>query len=236
MRDPDQRLIAARALLSNPTPDALPILEAALTREEEPRVLAMLELASAALKTQTGPIEARLEAVAALSGSMNPDVWQILGQLVGKGGDGADEIDTAVANAATSLETIETKKQFCPAETIFFGVSLGPSYWRRLGWPYLWSDGCNQHGPWRNADDRGLYTVVQQLMPGGIEYSLFVAIPVAFVVTGLIGILIERSVIRVLYGRPLETLLATFGISLSCSNWCEPSSPLSTSRSSHQTG
>ncbi len=217
--DPDQRVIAARALLSNPTPDALPILKAALTREEEPRVLAMLELASAALKTQTGPVEARLEAVAALSGSMNPDVWQILGQLVGKGGDGADEIDTAVANAATeALETIETKKQFYSLlETIFFGVSLGAVLLLAavgLAITFGVMGVINMaHGEMLMI---GAYTtfVVQQLMPGGIEYSLFVAIPVAFVVTGLIGILIERSVIRVLYGRPLETLLATFGISL----------------------
>ena len=62
----------------------------------------------------------------------------------------------------------------------------------------------------------GAYTtfVVQQLMPDAIEYSLFVAVPAAFIVTGLVGIAIERSIIRLLYGRPLETLLATFGISL----------------------
>ncbi|HSG02186.1 MAG TPA: urea ABC transporter permease subunit UrtB [Marinobacterium sp.] len=62
----------------------------------------------------------------------------------------------------------------------------------------------------------GAYTtyVVQLLMPDHIEYSLFVAIPAAFVISGLVGIAIERGVIRFLYGRPLETLLATFGISL----------------------
>ena len=56
--------------------------------------------------------------------------------------------------------------------------------------------------------------VVQQVMPDSIEYSLFVAIPTAFIITGLVGIGIERGVIRFLYGRPLETLLATFGLSL----------------------
>ena len=62
----------------------------------------------------------------------------------------------------------------------------------------------------------GAYTtyVVQLLMPNHIDYSLFVAIPAAFVVSGLFGIAIERGVIRFLYGRPLETLLATFGVSL----------------------
>ena len=62
----------------------------------------------------------------------------------------------------------------------------------------------------------GAYTtyVVQLMMPNAIEYSLWVAIPLAFLVSGLVGVLIERGVIRHLHGRPLETLLATFGISL----------------------
>jgi urea transport system permease protein len=62
----------------------------------------------------------------------------------------------------------------------------------------------------------GAYTtyVVQLMLPNHLEYSLLVSVPLAFVVSGLVGIGIERGVIRFLYGRPLETLLATFGISL----------------------
>jgi len=62
----------------------------------------------------------------------------------------------------------------------------------------------------------GAYTtyVIQLLMPDQIGLSLFVAIPAAFLVSALVGIAIERGVIRFLYGRPLETLLATFGVSL----------------------
>jgi len=62
----------------------------------------------------------------------------------------------------------------------------------------------------------GAYTtyVVQMLMPEFINYSLWVAIPAAFAVSGLVGMFIQRFVIRYLNGRPLETLLATFGISL----------------------
>jgi urea transport system permease protein len=66
----------------------------------------------------------------------------------------------------------------------------------------------------------GAYTtfVVQEVIrahaPELFEASLFIAVPLAFVVTALVGILIERTVIRFLYGRPLETLLATFGLSL----------------------
>ena len=62
----------------------------------------------------------------------------------------------------------------------------------------------------------GAYTtyVVQTLMPNHIGWSIAVAIPAAFLVSGLTGVLIERTIIRFLYGRPLETLLATFGVSL----------------------
>jgi urea transport system permease protein len=62
----------------------------------------------------------------------------------------------------------------------------------------------------------GAYTtfVIQQLLPEAIGMSILVAIPAAFLISGLVGIGIERGVIRFLYGRPLETLLATFGISL----------------------
>jgi urea transport system permease protein len=62
----------------------------------------------------------------------------------------------------------------------------------------------------------GAYTtyVVQTAMPNHIGASIFVAIPAAFVVSGVVGIAIERTIIRFLYGRPLETLLATFGVSL----------------------
>ena len=66
----------------------------------------------------------------------------------------------------------------------------------------------------------GAYTtfVVQEVIrtsaPWLFDYSLFIAIPLAFLVAGAMGVAIERGVIRFLYGRPLETLLATWGISL----------------------
>jgi urea transport system permease protein len=55
---------------------------------------------------------------------------------------------------------------------------------------------------------------VQLLMPGHMEASILVAVPAAFLVAGLAGVVLERTIIRFLYGRPLETLLATFGVSL----------------------
>ena len=62
----------------------------------------------------------------------------------------------------------------------------------------------------------GAYTTyaVQMAMPGHIGLSILAAIPMAFVVAGLVGVAMERTIIQHLYGRPLETLLATFGVSL----------------------
>jgi urea transport system permease protein len=50
--------------------------------------------------------------------------------------------------------------------------------------------------------------------PALFDWSLAIAIPLAFVVAGAVGVAIERGIIRFLYGRPLETLLATWGLSL----------------------
>jgi urea transport system permease protein len=62
----------------------------------------------------------------------------------------------------------------------------------------------------------GAYTtyVVQLAMPDRLDVSVLVAVPAAFLVAGAAGVLLETTVIRRLYGRPLETLLATFGVSL----------------------
>jgi urea transport system permease protein len=56
--------------------------------------------------------------------------------------------------------------------------------------------------------------VIRQNYPGMFDYSLAIALPLAFLIAGFIGVLIERGIIRFLYGRPLETLLATWGLSL----------------------
>ena len=84
---------------------------------------------------------------------------------------------------------------------------------------HLRPDGRHQHGPRRDADARRLHhlrraDLFQRHAPAALDCYLLAAIPAAFVVCALVGMLLERSVIRFLYGRPLETLLATWGISL----------------------
>jgi len=113
---------------------------------------------------------------------------------------------------------IEAKLQlYSLAETTFFGLSLGSVLLLAaigLAITFGVMGVINMaHG---ELIMLGAYTtyLVQTAMPNHLEWSVLVAIPAAFVVSGLFGVAIERGVIRFLYGRPLETLLATFGISL----------------------
>ncbi|MEM8593476.1 MAG: urea ABC transporter permease subunit UrtB [Pseudomonadota bacterium] len=120
--------------------------------------------------------------------------------------------------AQSAIKRIEGKKKRNKLfENIFFGLSLGSVLLLAsigLAITFGVMGVINMaHGEMIML---GAYTtyVVQQIMPNALQYSLWVSIPAAFIVTALVGMLIERLVIRHLYGRPLETLLATFGISL----------------------
>ncbi len=217
--DADTRLAAAKAMLAAPSSDAVAVLEHALAAESEPDIRETMEIAKAAIQAQSGPLADRLAAIAVMDGSMNPDVWQVFGRLIEADNESASEDDKQVAAAArAALEGIEDQKRlYSLLETLFFGLSLGAVLLLAavgLAITFGVMGVINMaHGEMLML---GAYTtfVVQQLMPNAIEYSLFVAIPAAFLVTAAVGVLLERSVIRVLYGRPLETLLATFGVSL----------------------
>ena len=120
--------------------------------------------------------------------------------------------------AHTSVIQIEESKSFYSfVETAFFGLSQGSVLLLAaigLAITFGVMKVINMaHGELIMIGAYTTYTI-QQLMPNLIEYSIIIAIPAAFIVSGIVGILIERLVIRHLYGRPLETLLATFGVSL----------------------
>jgi urea transport system permease protein len=132
----------------------------------------------------------------------------------------ADQIDdpkVAIA-AQKALHGIEGKANFySKLDTIFFGLSLGSVLLLAsigLAITFGVMGVINMaHGEMIML---GAYTtyVVQLLFPNHIDISIWIAIPAAFLVSGFVGVIIERGVIRHLHGRPLETLLATFGISL----------------------
>ncbi len=176
-------------------------------------------LALATLNDGSDP-KALLKAIATLRGSLNTDVRNRLQDLLEQSPDGTyAEPDAQVrAAAAAAVATINRWRSFYSViETSLFGLSQG-SVLVLIAIGLAITFGVMgvinmAHGELMML---GAYTtyVVQLAMPRHIESSILVAIPASFVVAGLAGVLIERTVIRVLYGRPLETLLATFGVSL----------------------
>ena len=163
---------------------------------------------------------ARLAAIATLSHGVSQDVRNRLALLLDKSPDGSfAESDEKVRQAAaTAVQTIDQWRNFYAGiETLFFGLSLG-SVLVLIAIGLAITFGVMgvinmAHGELMML---GAYTTyaVQMAMPGHIGISILAAIPAAFIVAGLTGVLMARTIIRFLYGRPLETLLATFGVSL----------------------
>jgi urea transport system permease protein len=176
------------------------------------------DLALAALDgSDTG---ARLAAVATLRESVSQDVRNRLALLLDKSPDGtyAEKDEKVRQAAASAVESIDHWRTFYSGiQTLFFGLSLG-SVLVLIAIGLAITFGVMgvinmAHGELMMF---GAYTtyLVQVAMPGHIGISILVAIPAAFIVSGLTGVVLERTIIRFLYGRPLETLLATFGVSL----------------------
>ena len=161
-----------------------------------------------------------LNAIKALSTSLHPETRVALKKLQESLTQREFSESTALLlnHIEDSLYDIQSSVNFYKqVENIFFGLSLGSVLLLAavgLAITFGVMGVINMaHGEMLML---GAYTtyIVQLLMPHAIEYSLIVALPMAFLFTALVGIGIERGVIRFLYGRPLETLLATFGISL----------------------
>jgi len=217
--DPDRREEAAAAVFAARDAGALETVEQAIAREEDPGLLDQLTLARAAIQTNPEfPLDVRLAAVERLSESALPEVRSLLASLSQE-----SEPDAEVrVTAAEALDAVERDLAFWNLlGAIFQGLSLGSVLLLAavgLAITFGVMGVINMaHG---ELVMLGAYTtfVVQQLFrdfaPGGLDYSLAVAVPAAFLVAGAAGVAIERSVIRWLYGRPFETLLATWGLSL----------------------
>ncbi len=180
--------------------------------EKDDDVLDIMDVAFAMFTLQSGEdIAQKVEAIQFLGDRLENDVRNLLIQVKANS-------DNAQIKAATSkaLKTIEQRvENFQFVDKLFFGLSLGSVLLLAaigLAITFGVMGVINMaHGEMIML---GAYTtyVVQMFIP--VDYSIWVAIPAAFIVSGLVGILIERGVIRHLHGRPLETLLATFGISL----------------------
>lgn len=218
-----ERLAAAQALQAGADESLLPAISRALAQETDPRIKETLQLAHAGLQLASPDPATRLSAVRTLAASSDPNTRALLLALLAKKADGYAEPDPAVrTEAEKSLRTVESRLAMGErVAQIFSGVSLGSILLLAalgLAITYGLMGVINlAHGELIMV---GAYTtyVVQNLfrshLPHAFDFYLLCAAPAAFVTSALVGIALERSVIRHLYGRPLETLLATWGISL----------------------
>ena len=211
--DSEQRYQAAGQLIGNADPEMLSALAARRAKETVARVQDRIDVALNIATLDGDDLAARLNAIEALAASLHPAAKNALRDRVA-----ASDNPAEVRAAEKALARIEARiERYQTADTLFFGLSLGSVLLLAaigLAITFGVMGVINMaHGELIMI---GAYTtyVIQQLLPNSHEWSLLIAIPAAFVVSALVGILIERFVIRFLYGRPLETLLATFGVSL----------------------
>ncbi|ATX75874.1 urea ABC transporter, permease protein UrtB [Reinekea forsetii] len=209
-----QRFGAVRDLFAKMDADTLQLITELRVTESSKKVQGAMDLVIAMDQAkQNADPELRVAAINLLATSLEPDVRNLLTALA----DPADETIVGIS-ARAALEGIEGKVAFYnKVDTLFFGLSLGSVLLLAaigLAITFGVMGVINMaHGEMIML---GAYTtyVIQLLLPNAIDISIWVAIPAAFLVSGAMGVLIERTVIRFLHGRPLETLLATFGISL----------------------
>ena len=214
------RLDAVREMSRSLDEPTVALLRQRLGVETNSSVKKEIETALALAALDGSDSGARLEAIAILKQSVSQDVRNRLALLLDKSPDGSFvEKDEKVRRAAAAaVATIDRWRAFYSGfQTLFFGLSLG-SVLVLIAIGLAITFGVMgvinmAHGELMML---GAYTtyVVQLAMPGHIGISILVAIPAAFCVAGLAGVLMERAIIQFLYGRPLETLLATFGVSL----------------------
>jgi urea transport system permease protein len=222
--DTAERLAAARSLQGSDNEDLLPIVEQAIARETDAEVKAALDLSAASLALKNADPALRARAAAALAKSNDPQVRQLLSALVARSGDGSyAEPDERVRTTA-QLSLNEINRRLRSTEiglALFTGLSLGSILLLAalgLAITYGLMGIINMaHGEFLMI---GAYTtyltqgLFRQHMPAAFDWYVVAALPAAFAVTAVIGMALERSVLRWLYGRPLETLLTTWGVSL----------------------
>ncbi|AWM03473.1 urea ABC transporter permease subunit UrtB [Bradyrhizobium amphicarpaeae] len=219
LQSPDvgTRLQAAQSVFKSHEETALEAVDGALAKETNKSVKAALGDARAAIllfKPDATEVE-KLEAVATLKGRGDQEALALLTGM----GDQPASVTKAAASAIGSIQN--SLAIWSMVQNAWYGLSLGSVLLLAaigLAITFGVMGVINMaHGEMVML---GAYTtfVVQEVIrtryPGLFDYSLLIAVPLAFVVAGAIGVLIERSIIRFLYGRPLETLLATWGLSL----------------------
>jgi urea transport system permease protein len=217
-RDLNTRISAAKSVFKSHEEALLPAVEGALAKETDRTAKAALEQARAAIllyKSDASEKE-KLDAIATIRSRGDQEALAMLNDI------GTDQPPAVTKAAASAIGSIQNSLAvWSGVQNAWYGLSLGSVLLLAaigLAITFGVMGVINMaHGEMVML---GAYTtfVVQEVIrtryPGLFDYSLLIAVPLAFLVAGAIGVLIERSIIRFLYGRPLETLLATWGLSL----------------------
>jgi len=217
-KDPAVRYDAAQAVAKSRQASALPTLEAALAKEQDPKIKHAMQEARAAIILSGGKAsdEDKLAAIDIIRERADQDSLSLLSSLP------ADTSPAVMKAATAAIGAVKNRLALWEVvQNAWYGISLGSVLLLAaigLAITFGVMGVINMaHGEMVML---GAYVtfVVQEVIrannPGLFDYSLAIAIPLSFLVAGCVGIVIERTIIRFLYGRPLETLLATWGLSL----------------------
>ena len=210
--NPETRLVAVEQMLQSLDESKLKAITQRIPTEKDPDVSAVMGLAVHLNALDNGSDEEKISAIQSIGVNTRDIIVQRFTAL-------ASHENPQVASLASDTLSQANKRisLYEKVETVLFGLSLGSVLaMAAIGLAITFGvmGVINMaHGEMIMI---GAYTTwaVQQIAPAFVEYSIIVAVPLAFIAAFLVGVLMELLVIRHLYGRPLETLLATFGISL----------------------
>jgi urea transport system permease protein len=216
---PDEKV--RRAAIKSMTGDTdeakLPLIEKAFAAEANPEIKGQLEVVRAAILLNSPDKARRLEAAKLLAGSNNTNTKSVLLERLKI--ESEPDVKAAIESSLRSVDASLAWGDKIGA--VFSGLSLGSILLLvalGLAITYGLMGVINMaHGELMMIGAYATYVVqglFQKYLPGAFDWYLVAALPVAFGASALMGAILERSVIRFLYGRPLETLLATWGISL----------------------
>jgi urea transport system permease protein len=217
-RDPDMRFRSAQAVFKSRETSALPALDAALEKETDSRVKQALTEARAAVILNSEDAS-EVDKLSAVSVVRTRGDQEALNLLAGLPAGSPATVQRAARDAVAAMQN--QLAAWATVQNAWYGLSLGSVLLLAaigLAITFGVMGVINMaHGEMVMIGAYVTFMVQEYIRtssPGLFDYSLLIAVPIAFVVAGLIGILIEQSIIRFLYGRPLETLLATWGLSL----------------------
>jgi urea transport system permease protein len=222
--DKEKRLSAANELLDKAVPELLPGIQKALSRETDQEIKTLLGLLEASIQIKDADAEVRLKAVGVLAQSDQSSTSLLLQPFLAKNAEGQFlepdvRIRTAAKNGLAKINERLVRMEYLGR--LFSGISLGSILLLAalgLAITYGLMGVINMaHGELLMIGAYTTYmvqTFFRNFLPSSLDAYLIAAVPASFIVAALVGMVLERTIIRHLYGRPLETLLATWGISL----------------------